>query len=113
LTPSGSVVQEDRYPCSSPRARAIGRYVGIVDGPRAGPSYDSVKPVDRVVGGEEHFATMRFEAAADSEPPLRGLDLDRLLAAVARDFGFSATDLEGPKRGGHVAADFAGRSASA
>lgn len=88
----------------SPRARAIERYVEIVDGPRAGPSYDSVKPVDRVVVGDEHFATMRFEAAADPEPPLRGLDLDRLLAAVARDFGFSATDLEGPKRGGHVAA---------
>lgn len=85
------------------RRSAVRRYIELVDGPAALPSYEDLRAIDQIVKGDEIFALDRFEAADQLAPLLRGLSEDRVIEVVARMRGLTQEDLTGPKRGGSIA----------
>ncbi len=86
------------------RRAAVRRYVALVDGPADVPPYEPSAAVDQAVVGDETFAAKWLETSSETEPPLRGFTLDRLLEVVARDCGLTVGELAGPRRGGEIAA---------
>ena len=77
---------------------AVRRYIELVDGPSASPSYESLPVVQQVVVGDDAFAAERLEAIGEPEPPLTTLALDDVLEFVARETGISVAVLAGPRR---------------
>ena len=86
------------------RRSAVRCYAALVDGPRAGPAYEPAQARGQTVVGDAPFAAQRLGSANPGDAPLRGIDVDDVLAAVARDCGVSLADLTGSRPGGEIAA---------
>jgi REP-associated tyrosine transposase len=86
------------------RALAVRGYAALVDGAGSEPVYERAQPRGQAVVGDSHFAAERLREADGDPVPLRGIDVDDILAAVARDSGVSLAELAGPRPGGHLAA---------
>lgn len=86
------------------RPTAVRRYVALVDGATTEPTYEPAQARGQAVIGDAPFATARLNAADSGGVPLRGVDLDTVLSAVARDGGVRLADLVGPRPGGELAA---------
>jgi hypothetical protein len=65
--------------------------------------YESLRGIARVVKGDEDFAVESIRRAPRFEPALRGLPVERVLAAVASVTGIRASTLRSRQRGGQVA----------
>jgi putative transposase len=84
------------------RARAVARYVELVDGPTADSDGSALSVVAGAIEGDEAFALERFCAAREPRPAIPGLTVERVLDVVARHTGISVGALSGPRRGGDV-----------
>ncbi len=86
------------------RGSALRAYAALVDGPEALPAYEPAQARGQAVVGDASFAAERFGGTDQGHPPLRGIDIDDVFAAVAHDCGVSLADLTGPNPGGELAA---------
>ena len=80
------------------RRAAVRRYVALVDGPAASPSYETLRVVEQVVVGDDAFAAERLKFSCGPEPPLTTLSLEQVLDFVARETGVPVAVLAGPRR---------------
>jgi putative transposase len=86
------------------RRSALRCYAALVDGPNAGPPYETAQARGQTIVGDAPFAAQQLSATDQAHAPLRGIDIDDVLAAVARDSGVSLADLTGSRPGGEIAA---------